>query len=169
MDGQLSIFNFIQSQKPRSLNDYWTADRQGKPFKFYEWELVKIQTEMADQISFWLATDVPKCCGCYPILKQTKHHFQPLSFCECLVCGRKTEPVEDYSWIQSKDRWVRMITNNTKSFQCPCMKVCDVEWCSLKCFLKRGYMRHDGKWIRGQDGKILIANNRECEWIPREN
>ena len=50
----------------------------------------------------------------------------------------------------------------------PCFRHCDVEWCSLSCFLKRGYIRHDGKWVRNEKGEILIANSKECDWTPRE-
>lgn len=57
---------------------------------------------------------------------------------------------------------------NGMKFRTPCFRVCNVECWSLSCFLNRGYMRHDGKWIRGEDGKILIANDKICDWTPRE-
>lgn len=50
----------------------------------------------------------------------------------------------------------------------PCFRHCDVEWCSLSCFLKRGYIRHDGKWVRNDKGEILISKTKECDWTPRE-
>lgn len=53
-------------------------------------------------------------------------------------------------------------------FRLPCCRVCNVECFSLTCYLNRGYMRHDGKWIRGEDGKILIAKDKKCDWTPRE-
>ena len=51
----------------------------------------------------------------------------------------------------------------------PCNMYCDCAWGSLKCFLKRGYMRHKDKWLRDDNNNIMIANKKECEWIPREN
>lgn len=53
-------------------------------------------------------------------------------------------------------------------FRSPCNGLCDVECYSLKCYLKRGYIRHEGKWVRREDGTILIANNRECDWNPKD-
>lgn len=53
------------------------------------------------------------------------------------------------------------------SLKCPCMRMCDVEWCSLSCFLRRGYMRHDGKWLRNDKGEILKSNKKECDWTPK--
>ncbi len=47
----------------------------------------------------------------------------------------------------------------------PCM-YCDVEWCSIKCFLKRGYMwdKVHG-FVRDEKGNARILNieNRECK------
>lgn len=47
----------------------------------------------------------------------------------------------------------------------PCHSICDVEWCSLECFYRRGYMRQNGKWVRDDKGNILISNNRQCDWV----
>ena len=55
-----------------------------------------------------------------------------------------------------------------KKFRTPCHGLCDVECWSLACFLKRGYIRHEGKWVRYEDGTIMRAKNRECEWDPKE-
>lgn len=52
--------------------------------------------------------------------------------------------------------------------RCPCGKRCEVEWGSLSCFLKRGYIRHEGKWVRNDKGDVLRLKNRECDWEPRE-
>lgn len=48
----------------------------------------------------------------------------------------------------------------------PCGRRCDVAWCSLTCFLRRGYIvdKSTGKWARRADGKILRTKNRECDW-----
>jgi hypothetical protein len=55
-----------------------------------------------------------------------------------------------------------------ETLQMPCYRMCDVEWCSLACFLRRGYIRHDGKWVRNDKGEILISKNKECDWTPKE-
>lgn len=48
----------------------------------------------------------------------------------------------------------------------PCGRHCPVEWGSLICFLRRGYIRDKstGKWARRADGKIMRLNKRECDW-----
>lgn len=48
----------------------------------------------------------------------------------------------------------------------PCRRRCDVEWGSLTCFLRRGYVRDKstGKWARRADGKIMRLNKRDCDW-----
>lgn len=53
-----------------------------------------------------------------------------------------------------------------KPIQEPCGRRCDCKCFSLTCFLKRGYIRHDGKWVRHEDGTVMIAENKECDWIP---
>ena len=55
-----------------------------------------------------------KCCGCYPELRQTNHHLQPLSYIECPVCGKKTKPVNDYSWEYSERAWNEMFLSETE-------------------------------------------------------
>lgn len=47
-----------------------------------------------------------------------------------------------------------------------CGRRCDVDWCSLTCFYRRGYIidKETGKWARGIDGKVLRTQNRECDW-----
>lgn len=47
----------------------------------------------------------------------------------------------------------------------PCM-YCNVEWCSLSCFLKRGYMWNKiHGFIRNEKGEVLRTSieNRECK------
>ena len=65
-----------------------------------------------------------------------------------------------FDFIQDEDE--------SKDVRIPCMRRCEVECWSLRCFLKRGYIRHDGKWVRNEKGEILIANQKECYWTPRE-
>ena len=57
-------------------------------------------------------------------------------------------------------------TEPTKPIQIPCNRECEYEWGSLECFLKRGYIRHDGKWVRNSDGEPLRLKNKECDWMP---
>ena len=51
-----------------------------------------------------------------------------------------------------------------------CERYCDVEWCSLSCFFKRGYIRDPKtqKWARDENGKILISKTKECDWVPKD-
>lgn len=57
--------------------------------------------------------------------------------------------------------------NDDLEWQEPCHMYCDCAWGSLICFLKRGYMRHDGKWLRDDNNNIMIARQKECEWVPK--
>lgn len=45
-----------------------------------------------------------------------------------------------------------------------CMTNCDVEWCSLICFERRGaiYDRVERKFCRDEHGNLLKANHRTC-------
>ncbi len=57
------------------------------------------------------------------------------------------------------------INSKNKSLGEPCM-YCDVEWCSLVCFLRRGYMWDEvNRFIKGDNGKPLrkSAESRECK------
>lgn len=47
----------------------------------------------------------------------------------------------------------------------PC-EHCDVQWCSISCFLRRGYLWDKfHRFIKGSDGKPLRRNleERECK------
>lgn len=57
--------------------------------------------------------------------------------------------------------------DDKREWRIPCYGYCDCEWSSLKCYMKRGYIRHNGKWVRKKDGTILRANHPECEWTPK--
>ena len=105
---QMTLFDII---RPRTLNDYWDAQRQNKPFRFEAWELQLEQERLTHPGWYFLIGT--KCCGCWPMLQQTNHNFKPLCFAECLVCGRKTEPVDDYSWMETAKRWERMMGHGT--------------------------------------------------------
>lgn len=54
------------------------------------------------------------------------------------------------------------------AWRSPCYRFCDCECWSLLCFLKRGYIRHDGLWVRNSKGEIMVANNKECDWTPKD-
>lgn len=108
MNGQMSIFEFIQPVKKRTLNDYWHAEALGQPIRLTREELQAEQERFGKNIAWWFLTGVPKCCGCFPILKQTDHFLKPLSYAECIVCGRKTKPVDDYSWQGTRKAWIEL-------------------------------------------------------------
>jgi len=52
----------------------------------------------------------------------------------------------------------------------PCHRPCDVEWCSLVCFIRRDYM-YNGQnrgWIKDENGNVLIKSRKPCDWEPKE-
>lgn len=106
MNEQLSLFGTVIPG--RTMGDYWDAEIKSKPIRLTSEELQKWQEEKGKEYcSFWFFTDVHKCCGCYPIAKHTGG-FADLSYCECIVCGRKTKPIDDYSWLGTKKAWERL-------------------------------------------------------------
>lgn len=52
----------------------------------------------------------------------------------------------------------------------PCNRLCDCEWGSKVCFLKRGYIWNYPlhKWCRDENGVALRTLDKDCEWEPRE-
>ena len=48
-----------------------------------------------------------------------------------------------------------------------CGRRCDCSLFSLNCYIKRGYVRVDGKWLRNEDGSIMIIGG-ECDWKPED-
>ena len=50
----------------------------------------------------------------------------------------------------------------------PCERHCDVEWCSMMCFKRRGYIwnKSQHSWVYDETGKALRTKNRECDWEP---
>ena len=60
-------------------------------------------------LRFYFHTDGKKCCGCFPLLRQIRKGFKELSYGQCLVCGRKTDPVDDYSWTDTKKQWEKLM------------------------------------------------------------
>lgn len=48
-----------------------------------------------------------------------------------------------------------------------CGRRCDCALFSLNCYIKRGYVRVDGKWLRNEDGSIMIIGG-DCDWNPSE-
>jgi len=109
MNGQISIFEFIQPVKKRTLNDYWHAEAIGQPIRLTSEELQAEQNRLGIHAYWYFATDVPKCCGCYPMLKVANRGFNDLYYAECLVCGNKTKPIDDYSWQGTRKAWIELI------------------------------------------------------------
>lgn len=111
MEGQINIFEFIKPAKKRTLNDYWNAEILGKPIRLTSEELQAEQNRLGKKMAFWFLLDVPKCCGCFPILKHTNSWLQPLDYAECIVCGKHTKPINDYSWQGTKKAWIQIMNS----------------------------------------------------------
>ena len=111
IEGQITIFDFMEPDKKRTLNDYWHAEAIGKPIRLTKEELQSEQKKLGKNVGWWFLADVPKCCGCYPIMQQTKSNYDPYSYAECIVCGRRTKPIKDYSWQGTRKAWVHLMNN----------------------------------------------------------
>jgi len=92
----------------RTLNDWFKAAVLKKEFSFTQAEMEHIQ-ETDKFIEYYFIMDATKCCNCLPILRHCGSIHNQLSYAQCLVCGRKTEPVEDYSWQKTKFNWEQMM------------------------------------------------------------
>lgn len=55
-----------------------------------------------------------------------------------------------------------------KVFRNPCERECECEWCSMICFLKRGYIwdKKEHSWVYDSNGQALRSKTRECNWEP---
>lgn len=110
MEGQISIFDYTKPVKSRTLNDYWNAEMTDNPIRLTKDELASEQRKLGNCLGMWFLTDVPKCCGCYPVLKRTSGWLKQLCYAECIVCGKKTKPVDDYSWIHTREEWICLMS-----------------------------------------------------------
>ena len=53
----------------------------------------------------------------------------------------------------------------------PCGRLCDIEWCSIICFERRGqiYDRVHKEWLKDENGKPLIRKVQKiCDWTPKD-
>ena len=152
-DGQMSIFDLAESEQPlRTLNDYWHAEALGKPIRLTSKELKAEQDRLGENVGWYFAADVPKCCDCFPMLKHTGG-IDEKDYLECIVCGRRTEPVHDYSWRESRRLWTEMFKPICKhsnhscnkenlwevaemdggTCQRVCCRQCDITGCGARC------------------------------------
>lgn len=53
----------------------------------------------------------------------------------------------------------------------PCNRPCNVEWCSMVCFKRRGYIwdKAAHSWVYGENGIALRTKARECDWEPTQD
>lgn len=116
---QISIFEYFNipdESKPnrrpdgkmRTLNDWFKAERSKEEFLFDQDEMEHIQ-ETDKFCDFYFLMGTTKCCNVYPILRHKWRGFEQLSYTMCPVCGRKTEPIDDYSWQRTKLNWEQMM------------------------------------------------------------
>lgn len=88
----------------QTMDDYFAAKHHNKPFQFEASELQEEQDRLGKHVT-WYFVKCTKCCGCYPMLKHTRHNLRPLEYLECLICHRTTKPVDDTGWEKSKELW----------------------------------------------------------------
>ena len=55
-------------------------------------------------------------------------------------------------------------------FRHPCERICDVEWCSMICFLRRGYIwdKSQHSFVYDENGIACRTVKRECDWDPEK-
>ena len=105
----MSIYDFCEELPHRTMNDWWNAERKGQEFLFSKTELQEEQARQGHFLQYYFYTQGVMCCGCYPLLRHIDKGFKHLSYCQCLVCGRKTDPIEDYTWTETKKAWDKMM------------------------------------------------------------
>ena len=51
----------------------------------------------------------------------------------------------------------------------PCNRFCDVEWGSLRCMERNGYMYdyRKRKWLRNDDGNIIVGKGT-CDYVAND-
>ena len=162
IEGQMDIFQFLDKPNPT------------KPIPMPEWgdykEMVqncKGLDEVMDKLPKYLVTfKKPVWRLPYPIKKEICvyvgewHSISGWSYSKTdeLLNIESWEPIEykkgdQYSW------------NNTDyPYRFQCMTNCDVEYCSLICFERRGAMfdRVERKFLRNEDGTLMCSGHRSC-------
>ena len=66
------------------------------------------------------------------------------------------------SWWRATEKTKKMLLRS------PCDRYCDCEWCSMMCFIKRGYIwdKTAHSFVYGEDGKAMRTKKRACDWNP---
>lgn len=84
-------------------------------------------------------------------------------------CPYRQQCLNHPAGCEGKSHWCKRIpTKDDKKFlRIPCERFCDVEWCSMVCFKRRGYIwdANAHSWVYGPDGIALRLKNRECDWL----
>lgn len=66
------------------------------------------------------------------------------------------------SWWRATEKTKKMLLRT------PCYRYCECEWCSMECFMRRGYIwdKTQHSFLHGEDGKAMRTKKRECDWNP---
>jgi len=71
----------------------------------------------------------------------------------------------------SIDEWMQQLEEKKFPLRKPCERHCEFEWCSLRCYEKRGYYydHANRSWMRNAKGEIIRQLNPECDWKPKKH
>ena len=100
--------------------------------------------------------------------------YEQLSFAangNIMPCPYRDDCFNYSAGCQGLSYWCKRVPDSKKSIlRTPCDRYCDVEWCSMVCFKRRGYIwdKTQHSWVCGDNGKAMRAKNRECDWEPKE-
>ena len=101
--------------------------------------------------------------------------FEQLSFApngNIKPCPYREQCLNHPAGCQGLSHWCKRVPEQEpkKVLRIPCDRFCDVEWCSMVCFKRRGYIwdKTQHSWIYDKNGKALRTKNRECDWEPKE-
>lgn len=121
--GQITIEEWLASlpkieekkkkNKYKTLNDYWLSKTKGNPIRLDPNDLREAQEELGENITWYFVTDVRKCCGTYPMPQNTPG-FASKEYLECLCCGRKSKPVRDSDYRESRKEWEKTFAEQVR-------------------------------------------------------
>ena len=65
-------------------------------------------------------------------------------------------------WWRATEKTKKMVLRT------PCDRYCDCEWCSMECFLRRGYIwdKNQHCFLHNENGKAQRTKKKECDWEP---
>lgn len=186
MDGQLSIFDWMEDLEPKEAPP--AAGSQEEELEVGQWVLtrgapisrVMLEGYIGKKVLMDKSTSSRKCYKVGILEEEVEGtYWDGEKYSPCVIAivrdeGKQRNQInytlgdsvfECFPWHSYKEREDSIYLGPVRQ---PCGRRCKCEWGSRTCFEKRGqvYDRVARGWVRDTDGQILIGK-KECDWEPR--